>query len=102
MKRNSGAVGLGRVPGIVQLAPVAGDEGDFGAGGARSGVRDLEQGLHQDGQGGVFVLEETPGGLRGGEGVGGIRQGADAGGDILQGGGVTLHEILVTVLKSLF
>ena len=35
-------------------------------------------------------------------GVADPRQGANAGGDVLQGGGVTLHEFLVTVSESLF
>ena len=90
------AVGLGRVAGQVQVAPVQRHQGVAvaGAGDGRAGAVQQRPGQHR--QRGVFMGEEPPGPLRGGERAGQRRLGVQAGGDPVGGGEVTGHQPLVT------
>ena len=60
----------------------------------------LKQGLSQFGQGDAGIAPVAPGGLGGGEGVIGVGQGAQAGGDLLQGLYMSQDQGLVPFLET--
>jgi uncharacterized membrane protein len=84
---------------VVEQRPVVDDQGVVVAG-LGEGLADmLDEGLDKLGQAGAWVAVEAPGGLRGGEGVAGLRQSAEASGHRLERTQVLLDQLAVSALE---